>query len=321
MENIPLPFAIALLITSAGCIYFFVKSWVTAGDLSLQESTQLLEQALQLANQTPDFDAQARRVVAFALADNYAMLERFPDAERLYRSLQAEQLAQYGAKDARTLYTSVGLGRTLMLEGRSSEALPVLQDAAQGLAAALGPTHRQTLTARDQLAELRFREHDYAGAARDWAQVKQGFAALLGAGSSYTVTVQTNLATALHYAGDPHAAEREFTDALGHAHAFLKDTDPQTQQIRYALADCLLDQGAAQRAQALLTGLEPAQLQAAQPRRDWGARLDFQRARAAQLLGDHALARTLSARAQSAGVDADGHLDQRRIAALVLAAR
>lgn len=30
MENIPLPFAIALLVTSAGCIYFFVKSWVTA---------------------------------------------------------------------------------------------------------------------------------------------------------------------------------------------------------------------------------------------------------------------------------------------------
>jgi len=299
----------------------YVKSWVTAGDLSLQESTQLLEQALQLAQQTPDFDAQARRVVAFALADNYAMLERFADAERLYRGLQAEQLVQYGAKDARTLYTAVGLGRTLMLEGRHAEALPVLQDAAQGLATALGPTHRQALTARDQLAELRFRERDYAGAAQDWAQVKQGFAVLLGAGSSYTVTVQTNLATALHYAGDPHGAEHEFTDALSHARAFLKDSDPQTQQIRYALADCLLDQGAARRAQVLLTGLEPAQLQAAQPRGDWAARLDYQRARAALALGDHALAHTLSARAQSAGVDADGHLDAKRVAALVLAAR
>ena len=29
-ENIPLPIAIALIATTTGCIYFFVKSWIAA---------------------------------------------------------------------------------------------------------------------------------------------------------------------------------------------------------------------------------------------------------------------------------------------------
>lgn len=30
MDKIPLPIAIALIATSTGCIYFFVKSWIAA---------------------------------------------------------------------------------------------------------------------------------------------------------------------------------------------------------------------------------------------------------------------------------------------------
>jgi acyl carrier protein len=30
MDNIPLPIAIALIVTTTGCIYFFVQSWLAA---------------------------------------------------------------------------------------------------------------------------------------------------------------------------------------------------------------------------------------------------------------------------------------------------
>ena len=30
MEHIPLPFAIALIVTTTGCLFFFVKAWMTA---------------------------------------------------------------------------------------------------------------------------------------------------------------------------------------------------------------------------------------------------------------------------------------------------
>jgi len=37
MDKIPLPIAIALIATSTGCIYFFVKSWIAAKERDTRE--------------------------------------------------------------------------------------------------------------------------------------------------------------------------------------------------------------------------------------------------------------------------------------------
>ena len=113
----------------------------------------------------------------------------------------------------------------------------------------------------------------------------RGFAALLGEGSSYTLTVQTNLAMAQHHGGQPAQAEPLLRGALAHARRFLSDDAPQVQQIRYALADCLLDLGGAAEAARLLEGLEPQALNLAEQASDWPARLAFQRGRASQVRG------------------------------------
>ncbi|MBS0433964.1 MAG: winged helix-turn-helix domain-containing protein [Proteobacteria bacterium] len=286
---------------------YYTRSWLTAGDLSMQQSSLELEQAMALIARTPGFDASLRRVVAFGLADNYAMLERYGEAEALYRPLREEQLREYGPRDARPLYTAVGLGRTLMLAGRLDEAEPMLRDAADGLADALGAGHRQSLDARSQLAELRFRRQDWDGAARAWQPVRSGFVALLGEGSSYTVTIQTNLALALHYGHHLPEAERELRSALAHVRGFVKEGDPQAQQIRYALADCLLDRGQSGEAAALLNGLQPEALNLAQPQRDWAARLDYQQARLALARGDRVQAGVLLRRAEAGRKEDDGH--------------
>ena len=271
----------------------YVKSWLTAGDFALKESTAHLERAMQIARGSADVDPQARRVVAFGLADAYSMIGRLDDAEALYRSIRQEQQREYGDSDARTLYTTVGLGRTLVLKGRLDEAQVFLQQAADGLAAALGPGHRQALTARDQLADLRFHQRDYAGAADEWHRVHEGFSALLGEGSSYTVTIQTNEAMAWHRAGRPGKAEPLLRSALGHLHGFVKDDSPQAQQVRYALADCLLDLRHPADVPGLLAGLDAEAINNAQQEPDWPARLSFQRARLAMAQGNAGAARTL----------------------------
>lgn len=300
---------------------YYTRSWLTAGDLSLQQSTSDLEQAMALAAHTPGFDTSLRRVVAFGLADNYAMLERYREAEALYRPLHEEQVREYGPRDARPLYTAVGLGRTLMLAGRLDEAEPMLRDAADGLAVALGAGHRQSLDARSQLAELRFRRQDWDGAAREWQPVHRGFVELLGEGSSYTVTIQTNLALAMHYGRHLPEAERELRSALAHVRGFVKESDPQTQQIRYALADCLLDRGQPDQAAALLDGLQPEALNLAQPQHDWPARLDYQQARLALARGDRAQAGVLLRRAEVGRKEDDGHWGASNLLALHAALR
>lgn len=258
----------------------YVKSWLVGGELAVQASTRLLEQAMALADASPGIEAQARRVVAFALADSYSMENRLDEAERVFRRLHAEQVKAFGADDSRTLFTTVGLGRTLGQQGRVAEARALLQRAAEGLGARLGPGHRQALDARDQLAQLRWLEKDYAGAARDWALVHQGFVALLGAGASQSLTVQTNLAMATHRGGDARTAAALLRDALARARGFLDEHAPQVQQLRFALADALLDLQQRREAAALLPGLEPAALHNAQPESDWPQRLAALRQRA-----------------------------------------
>ena len=235
----------------------------------------------------------------FALADNLSLLGRPAEGEALFRRLLAEQTRLHGEGHARPLFTMVGLGNALELQGRHDEAKQVLTQAAAGLATRLGPQHRMTLSARDSLATVRFNAHDYEGAAAEWSAVRQGFAALMGDDSSYTVTVQTNEGMALHYGGQVSSGEAALRSALAHARKILKDDTPQVQQVRYALADCLLDLRHAGEATPLLQGLDAATLQLAQQEADWPARLDYQQGRIALARGDKAEAQRRFQRAQA----------------------
>ncbi len=251
----------------------YVKAWVTGGRLALQESTDYLEQAFALVERLDDDQAPCRGPIVFGLADNLTLLGQLDRAGALYRRLHAEQTQRYGSGHVRTLYTLLGLGVVLTQQGRCEEARQALETSAVGLAAGLGPAHRQSLTALDMLADLRFRQGDAAGAAADWERVQTGYAALMGPGSSYTLTPQTQRAQALQRCGQTQTAVELLRDALGRARAFLAEDAPQLQQIRYTLADCLLDLGHAAEAASLAHGLRAETLIDAEREPDWPARL------------------------------------------------
>ena len=260
----------------------YAKSWVTAGDFSLQESTRYLEQARALVEAKNEAQAPWRDKILFGLADNYTMLGRHADSEALFRQLHADQVRRFGANHARPAFTLVGLGRAITNQGRYPEAERIFGEASATLAATLGPAHRMTLTARDQHAMVLFLQHRFRPAAQEWRDAQQGFTALLGAGSSYTLTLATNRAIALHRAGELHEAASLLRDSLTRVRAIVPEDSPQTQQIRYALADCLLDLGQSGEVTPLLKGLDADALNLAQQESDWPQRLEAIRARAAQ---------------------------------------
>ena len=260
----PAPFRAMLL---------FVQSWLTGGEFAFHESLLQLEQAFALVESLSEHEAPGRDKIAFALADNLRLVGRPAEAEALYRRLHAEQVQRHGPDHARTLYTLVGLGSVLVQQQRLDEAEAALRPAAAGLSAALGPAHRQSLTALDMLADVRFRRGDSAGAAADWAHVQAGFAALLGADSSYTLTVQTQRALALRASGHAPEAAALLRDVLGRLHGFADPEAPQSQQVRWALAESLLELGQVDEAAVLAEGLSAEALELAQPEPDWPQRL------------------------------------------------
>ncbi len=251
----------------------YARSWLTGGELALKESAALLEQALALVRPLGENEAPGREKILFGLADNWMLLGRHAESQALYRELLAEQVQRYGSDHARTNVTRMGLGTALMQGGRDEEARALLEQAQAALTRTLGPGHRLTLNARDGLAMLRFKAGRFDDAAAEWAQVRSGFTALMGADSSYTLTAQTNQATALRRAKQAVAAEMLLRDALARARKNLKEDAPQVQQIRYTLAEVLLDLRKATEVPALVEGLEPAALNEAQQEPDWPARL------------------------------------------------
>ena len=251
----------------------YAKSWITGGEFALNDSLTQLEAARRLVERLDESQAPWRDKILFALADNYTMVGRHADGEVLFRQLHADQVRRLGADHARPAYTLVGLGRTLTNQGKLPEARAVFEEAIAKLGASLGAQHRMTLTARDQLATVQMQEGQFVEAAEQWAVAQAGFAALLGEGSSYTITLETSRAQALHRAGQLRESEILLRDALERVRVILPEDSPQTQQIRFALAECLLDRRQRAEAATLFAGLDAKALNLAQQEPDWPAKL------------------------------------------------
>jgi non-specific serine/threonine protein kinase len=269
----------------------YVKSWLTGGDLSLKESLAYGREAWALVEPLNEAQAPWRDKILFALADTLSMLGDAAQSEVLYRRLLAGQTRTHGAGSAQTYYTMVGLANVIGLQNRRAEAIAMLTEAAQGLSRKLGPRHRMTLTATDMLATLHLRQGDYARAIDEWSQVHGGYSALMGEGSSYAITVQTNLGVARQRGGHAAEAEPVLRSALARVRHIVKDADPQAQQVRYALADCLLDLRKPAEVDALLEGLDAEALNTAQQEPDWEGQLAYQRGRLALQRGKAVQAR------------------------------
>ncbi len=286
----------------------WARAWVSNGQLGLQESLPLLQEAARLLDAEPaplpPEAALLRERVDFDLGQTRMMLGDYADAEKTIANLVALQESRYGPTHPRPLYTRVALAACLGYEGRHAEAEAMLAKAADGLARALGPDDRKTISAKDQLAAVLYRQGDNARAAALWTEALAGFVKLMGETASTSVTTESNLGLAWLHGGQPAKAERYLRAALAHARATEGDEAPRVQQIRFVLADALLELNQAAEVPALLQGLAPEQLNLAEQERDWPARLALLRGRLLLAQGQAAAARTALDEA-AAGIDAE----------------
>jgi hypothetical protein len=242
--------------------------------------------------------------VAFDLGQTHLMLGEYATGEAQLRALLARQVARHGRAHPRPLYTQVALGATLGYQQRSDEAKVLLDEAIRGLSQSLGAQDRKTISARNQLAGIHFRLGEFKLAAAQWMPVYAGFHALTGPASADAVTAQSNIGLALLYSGDAAQSESWLRGALSQARATTGADSPRAQQIRFALADALLDQARVTEVPGLLAGLQPEALARAQQAPDWPSRLAWLQARLQAARGERDAARQ-SLDAADAGLDRD----------------
>lgn len=275
--------------------WLWARSWVGTGDLALKESLALLGDAQAALGPLPVPGPPAvdllRDRVAFDIGQTHLMLGDYAAGEARLRELLAQQVARHGKDHPRPLYTQVALGATLGYQQRSDEAKALLDEAIRGLSQTLGAQDRKTLSARNQLAGIHFRLGEFKRAAAQWMPVYAGFHALTGPASSDAVTAQSNIGMALLYSGDAAQAETWLRGALAQANATTGADSPRAQQIRFALADSLLDLHQPSEVPGLLAGLQPEALKRAQQAPDWPARLAWLQARWHAALGERDAAR------------------------------
>lgn len=286
----------------------WARAWVSTGQLGLKESLPMLQEAARLLDAEPaplpPDAALLRERVDFDLGQTRMMLGDHADAEKIIAGLVALQESRYGPAHPRPLYTRVALAACLGYEGRHAEAEAMLVQAADGLARALGPDDRKTLSARDQLAAVVYRQGDHARAAALWAEALAGYVKLMGETASTSVTTESNIGLAWLHGGQAAQAEPYLRAALAHARATEGDAAPRVQQIRFVLADALLELNRPAEVPALLQGLAPDQLNLAEQERDWPARLALLRAKLLRAQGQAAAARAALDEA-AAGIDPD----------------
>lgn len=270
--------------------YLMARSVLAANKLQVSQSLQLDSEAWTLLQSLPNAPDELRDRLQFSVADGLWMTGRVRESEQLLRGLIARQQARLGPRHQQTLYTTVMLAHTLLLQQRWDEARALLPAAISGLDQALGADHGRSLLARRVLGQTYLSAGQYPEAIATFTQVHDAQARKFGDKYQGTISTLAMIGVAQYQAGRVQAAEGSLRTALEQARQSGGDTDPSVQNFRYHLALCLMAQHRATEAAALAAGLDPVTLGPAEQTDDWPSRLALLDARIALERGDRSAA-------------------------------
>ncbi len=256
------------------------------GALAVREAVGFLDQAAALETTLAARDPDLTEQIAFELAQACWLADDYAHAEPVARRLMNGQIERYGSDSAWAAYSAVLLANILAFADRCDEAIALLEPAIETLSETLGPDDRKTVTGRGVLANIAFKEGQYAKAAEMWRALKEHFTRITGARSINALVNDQNIALALKRCRKKTEAEQILRETLGPAREVFGEDGPSPQLLKYELADILLDDRKTDEAVPLLAGLDPARLKEAKIQDDWPAVLIYQEGRIAWHRGD-----------------------------------
>lgn len=240
----------------------------------IEPAVAAYEEALVRLDRAAPDNARARHGLVLDLAQGYVRIGRQDEAVELLENLQDDaRFAEAGVSTARRATARLHYGAALLHSGRLAEAGPVLDQALVDLEQAFGPDSTQLAEGKSVLGNL------YAAGGR-WTEalplisaVRETTCAAQGAEHLSCVMAGGNEGVILVQTGDARNAIPRLVAARDVFERMMGPGTPGVQVMNYYLAQALLGTGDSRAAAALIDELDPAQLAAGSPGREWPARI------------------------------------------------
>ena len=215
-----------------------------------EEAEAHLREALAILRREPGEPNAETVDVLNALGDTLSMGGRLEEAESFL--LEARQMAELLAgEDVRVSRVTTSLGRLRLAQSRRDEAEALLREAIDGFTQRLGPRHRDTLVATNDLAGVLHEGRRFDEAAALYREALGGMVATLGDEHPETVRLRANLAGLLYTQGDKQEAIELTAVLLETRRRLLGEDHPDTLRTITNLASMLHSSGRMQEAAPL----------------------------------------------------------------------
>lgn len=267
--------------------YWWAHASVDFYRLALPTALKDYERAWALAQRASRLPPGVRNEIQYSYADILRTSGDFAAAERQARSLLVRERAQLGASHPQTCFTAALLASILGYRNHERDGLGMARQAGACLQKSLGPANIRTISAYQVMADLQFQSGLYVGAAETYTKVAAMSARVVGPQALRTLSARENAGVARQHAGQTRQADAALTATLAVARTGLGWTHPTTEDLRYHLADCRLDEHRTTGVARMLSGLSSSVLNEGEIEADWAARLAYQEGRL-QLYTGHA---------------------------------
>ncbi|MDD3763079.1 MAG: tetratricopeptide repeat protein [Nevskiales bacterium] len=277
--------------------------------LQIEPALAAFQRLETLLRESGNDDAWRAFNVANGIAQCLLRLGRHADAEARLTAMLADPRFDSASIGSRAGLIKVNLGRAIRAQGRSAEALDLIQVGYREMEQARGPDDYLVITALGVLGQAYNEIGDASRALEVYEDVYQRMARRFGADNERTLAQLGNLGITQHQLGRVAAAIDSLSRAESSLSARYGDANAMTQTIRYFLALAYGDSDTPQRGLPLVDTIDPAALQAATAGVGMGAKLDALRGKLLLLSGRERDGRTMLQEAihamEQAGVDAD----------------
>ena len=203
----------------------------------------------------------------------YVRMDRAADAERVLQEVASSRYPPERLGPA--LWASIRVNEATALTSleRYTDAERALTAALQELRRTLGNDNVFVANAENQLGEVYTRSGKWADAVKNYQDAYRVFALRTGAEARNTLITRVNLGIVQYRTGQSADAIKTLAPMRTYFIDTLGEGSPLAQAAAFYLACAQRDLGNYTEAAALMEHLDPAQLAAAEPRKDWNERL------------------------------------------------
>jgi DNA-binding winged helix-turn-helix (wHTH) protein/serine/threonine protein kinase len=269
-------------------------------------------EAFERSSRLPSFNASARLLFKQRLAFTYIRLGEGARAEQLFRELIDEFSRAEGPDSPNVLRVRLNLAQAFMVQQKHAEAVEETTRLYPLYVAKLGEEHELSMQLLTTRAESEGALGRYDDSVRDDLKIYSLAIRKSGPASFFAVATLSDAALAQCRSGRLAEGAANARKAYDTAYKGFGARAGLTGGAAHTLADCLIEKGVLDEASKLLDNIDVAAVGQLAGSKDWGAAVDFSRAKIAYRRGDLVDARKYLVAARPVFSRADAEPYQRK---------